>query len=202
MTSRKLAAATAGAAAALIFASTAFAQTAAPAAAVSHGPALAGVCYMSTQEALATSTVGKAVNARMQQLIQQVTAELQPEQTTIQNEAKALQSGAATMDAATRQQRGQAFQTRAEALNNKAAQRQRELEATQQKQLARVLQEMDPIAKQVYQQRRCSILLDRDSVMLGNPSMDLTAAVIAGLNAKIQTLTFNREVIAAQPAAK
>jgi Skp family chaperone for outer membrane proteins len=198
MTSRKLAAGTAGAAAALIFATSAFAQTAAPAAAVSHGPAIAGVCYMSTQEALATSTVGKAVNTRMQQLIQQVTTELQPEQTIVQNEAKALQAAGQSADRA----RVTAFQTRAEALNTKAGQRQRELEATQQKQLARVLQEMDPIAKQVYQQRRCSILLDRDSVMLGNPSMDLTAAVIAGLNAKIQTLTFNREVIAAQPAAK
>jgi Skp family chaperone for outer membrane proteins len=198
MTSRKLVAATAGAAAALIFATTAFAQTAAPAAAVSHGPALAGVCYMSTQEALATSTVGKAVNTRMQQLIQQVTTELQPEQTIVQNEAKALQAAGQSADRA----RVTAFQTRAEALNTKAGQRQRELEATQQKQLARVLQEMDPIAKQVYQQRKCSILLDRDSVMLGNPSMDLTASVVAGLNAKIQTLTFNREVIAAQPAAK
>jgi Skp family chaperone for outer membrane proteins len=203
MTSRKLVAATTGAAAALIFASTAFAQTA-PAAApqVTHGPVLAGICYMSTQEALATSTVGRHVNTRMQQLITQVQSELQPEQAVVQNEAKTLQSAAASLDAATRQQRGAAWQQRADALNNKAALRQRELEATQQKAVARVLQEMDPIAKQLYQQRRCSILLDRDSVMLGNPQMDLTSAVVTGLNGRIQTFAFERERIAQQaPAA-
>lgn len=203
MTSRKLGAVATGAAAALIFASTAMAQTAPAntAAAVTHGTPIAGVCFLSTQEALATSTVGKHVNTRMQQLIQAVNSELQPEQTVIETEAKTLQDGAATMDQATRQSRGAALQTRLTTFQTKAAQRQRELEATQQKALARVLQEMDPIAKQQYQSRRCAILLDRESVMLGNPSMDLTAAVVQGLNAKIQTFAFERERLEDQPAA-
>lgn len=200
MTSRKLGAAVAGATAALIFATTATAQTAQPAAAaVTHGAAIPGVCYLSTQEALATSTVGRHVNTRMQQLIQAVNTELQPEQTAIETEAKNLQS--ASLDQAARQTRGTALQTRLTNFQNKAALRQRELEATQQKALARVLQEMDPIAKQQYQSRRCAILLDRESVMLGNPAMDLTASVVQGLNAKIQTFAFDRERLDQQAAA-
>ena len=204
MTSRKLGAATVGAASALLFATTAFAQTAA-APAVTHGPAIAGVCYLSTQEAIANSTVGKHVNTRMQQLIQAVNTELQPEQTVIENEGKALEAGRSTMDAKTLQTRATAWQTRLTNFQRLSSQRENELQATQQKAVARVLQEMDPVAKSVYQQRRCSILLDRSSVMLGNPAMDLTPAVIQGLNARIQTFAFERERLqqpAATPAAK
>ena len=203
MTSRKLGV-TAGAAA-LLFATTAFAQTATAPAAVTHGPAIAGVCYLSTQEAIANSTVGKHVNTRMQQLLQQVNTELQPEQTVIENEGKALEAGRATMDQATLQTRATAWQTRLTNFQRTAQQREAELEQTQQKAVARVLQEMDPIAKQQYQARRCSVLLDRSSVMLGNPAMDLTPAVIQGLNAKIQTFAFERERLqapAATPAAR
>jgi len=201
MTSRKLAAAATGAAAALMFASTAFAQAAA-APAVTHGAALPGVCYLSTQEALATSTVGKYVGTRMQQLITQVNTELQPEQTAIETEGKTLDAQKATMDQKTLQTRGTAWQTRVQNFQRKGAQRQRELEATQQKAVARVLQEMDPIAKQQYQARKCAILLDRESVLLGNPAMDLTPSVVAGLNGRIQQFTFERERLDAAAAAK
>lgn len=200
MTSRKIAAAGAGAVAALLFATTAFAQTAP--ATVTHGAPITGVCFLSTQEALSTSTVGKHVNTRMQQLIAQVNAELQPEQTVIENEGKAIEAGRATWDQATLQKRAGDWQTRFQTFQRTANQRQRELEATQQKAIARVLQEMDPVAKQVYQTRRCGIMLDRESVMLGNPAMDVTAQVIAGLNARIQTFAFERERLDAQAAAQ
>ena len=201
MMSRKLGAFATGATAALIFATSAFAQAAAPASPpVSHGPALPGVCYLSTQEALATSTVGKYVGTRMQQLIAQVNTELKPEQTAIETEGKTLETSAATMDKTALQTRGAAWQTRVQNFQRKGAQRQRELEATQQKAVARVLQEMDPIAKQQYQARKCSILLDRESVLLGNPAMDLTASVVAGLNGRIQQFAFERENLPAQAA--
>ena len=202
MTSRKLGAAAIGAVAALTFASAASAQTAS-APAVTHGAALTGVCYLSTQEALASSTVGKYVGTRMQQLITQVNTELQPEQTAIETEGKTLDTQRATMNAQTLQTRATAWQTRLQTFQRRGAQRQRELEATQQKAVARVLQEMDPIAKQQYQSRRCSILLDRESVLLGNPAMDLTSAVVSGLNGRIQQFTFERERLdAAAPAAR
>jgi Skp family chaperone for outer membrane proteins len=204
MTSRKLAAATAGSAAAILFATTAFAQTpAAPA--VTHGAAVPGICFLSTQEALASSTVGKHVNTRIQQLAQVVEAELKPEQTIIENESKTLESSRTTMDQATLQKRATDLQTRFGNFQRKAELRRNELAATQQKAVTRVLQEMDPIAKQQYQARRCAILLDRESVMLGNPAMDLTQSVIQGLNARIQTFTIERERLdqqAAAPAAR
>lgn len=200
---RKIVAVGTAAATALLFTGPSFAQTAATPtpAPLTHGAPLTGVCILDAQEAIATSTVGKAVAARMQQLVQQVSAELQPEQTIINNEAKTLESGKATMDQATWQKRATDLQTRGAAFERKANQRQRELEVTNQKAINRVAQEMDPVITSVYQQRRCSLLLDGRSVMAANPAMDITPSVISGLNARIQTFTFEREHLDQQAAA-
>ncbi|HEX6859020.1 MAG TPA: OmpH family outer membrane protein [Caulobacteraceae bacterium] len=198
MTSRKLGA-VASAAAAMIFATTAVAQT--PAASLTHGPALPGVCVLDAQQAIATSTVGKYVDSRMTQLIQQVSTELKPENDTINTEAKTLESTRATMDKAQWEKRATDLSTRGAAFERKANQRQAELERTRSKAIQRVAQEMDPVIVQVYQQRKCSLLLDGRSVMASNPAMDITSSVIAGLNAKIQQFAFEREHLDAQAAA-
>ena len=93
---------------------------------------------------------------------------------------------------------------RANAWQRKGQQRQREVEATEQKQLARVYQELDPAIRQAYQAKSCAILIERESVLLGNPAMDITDAVVTAVDARIKTLTFDRERLdqaaaAAQP---
>jgi Skp family chaperone for outer membrane proteins len=200
MMSRKFGmAATAVAALMLSSGGLAQAQTAgATAAPVTHGPALPGVCVFSSQQAVGTSTVGKYVGTRMQQIIGQVNTELTTERTGIDTDAKALDAQKTTLDKATLQSRAQGLQTRFEAWQTKAAQRQREVEATEQKAFLRVAQEMDPIIKQANQTNHCSILFERDNVILANPAMDLTPAVVAGVNAKIQQFAFDREVLPAQ----
>jgi outer membrane protein len=196
MTSKFLAATVSGLAA-LATASGAFAQ-AAPAAspaapAVTHGPAIAGVCIFSSQRAVGQSAVGKAVDARLKIIISQVNAELTSERTALDNDAKALDAKKATLDQSALEQQAAALQVRANAWQRKGQLRQKEVEATEQKQLGRVYQEMDPAIRQVYQQKTCSILLERESVLLGNPAMDITDGVVAALDARIKTLTFDRE---------
>lgn len=181
---------------ALAIATSASAQTApaAPAApAVSHGPALTGVCIFSSQRAVAQSQVGKAVGARLQTITQQVTAELNGERTALENESKALDAKKATTAQDALEQQAAALQVKANAWQRKGQLRQREVEATEQKALSRVYQELDTPIKQVYQAQKCSILFDRESVMLANPAMDITDAVVTALDARIKTLTFDRE---------
>ena len=68
--------------------------------------------------------------------------------------------------------------------------------------IGRVGQEMEPLIRPVYQQRQCSVLLNRDAIVLGNPAMDITPAVVTALNAKITQFTFDRERLdQQQPAA-
>ena len=77
-------------------ASSALAQTQGPA---NPGPVIPGVCVYFNQQALAQSTVGQAVQARMEQLAQEVQGEIAPYATQLQTEYQALQQGASTMPA-------------------------------------------------------------------------------------------------------
>jgi outer membrane protein len=182
---------------ALAIASSASAQTAAPAApaapAVTHGSVLPGVCIFSYQRAVGQSQVGKAVNARLGTIAQQVNAELSGERTALENESKALDAKKATTAQDALEQQAATLQAKANAWQRKGQLRQKEVEVTEQKALARVSQELDTPIKQVYQAQKCSLLLDRESVMLANPAMDITDAVVAALDARIKTLTFDRE---------
>jgi len=181
---------------ALAIATSASAQTApaAPAApAITHGPTLPGVCIFSYQRAVGQSLVGKAVNARLGTIAQQVTAELSGERTALENESKALDAKKATTAQDALEQQAATLQAKANAWQRKGQLRQKEVEVTEQKALARVSQELDTPIKQVYQAQKCSILLDRESVMLANPAMDVTDAIVAALDARIKTLTFDRE---------
>ena len=193
----KFFAATASGFAALAMASGAFAQAAAPAAAaappVTHGAPIAGVCVFSSQRAVGASLVGKAVDARLKTIIAQVNAELTTERTALDADAKALDAKRATLDQSALEQQASALQVRANAWQRKGQLRQREVEATEQKQLARVYQELDPAIRQAYQAKTCSILIERESVLLGNPAMDITDAVVTAVDARIKTLTFDRE---------
>ena len=194
------------AAVALSAASGAFAQAApaaaAPAApAMTHGPAIPGVCVVSIENAIGASTVGKYVDTRIQQIVAQVNAELTGEKTAIDNDAKALDGRRATLDQNALEQQAAALQVRANALQRKAQLRDREVQATEQKAVGRIGQEMEPLIRQVYQQRQCSLLLQRTAVVIANPAMDLTPSVVTALNAKITQFTFDRERLDQQTGA-
>ena len=181
---------------ALALSTSAMAQTAPAAAAapaITHGAAIPGVCIFSSQRAVAASQVGGAVDARLKIIISQVNAELTSERTAIDNEAKALDAKKATTAQDALEQQAAALQVKANAWQRKGQLRQKEVEATEQKALQRVYQELDPAIKQVYQQRTCGMLVDRESVLLANPAMDITDTVVTALNARIKTLTFDRE---------
>jgi Skp family chaperone for outer membrane proteins len=181
-------------------ASSATAQTAAaPAAAL--GPAIANVCVLSVEGAIATSTVGKYANTQMDSIAKAVSAELSGERNAVETEAKTLDSQKGSLDQATLQSRATALQTKANNLNRKAALREREVGATQQKALTRIGQEMDPVIRQIAQQKQCGLVLSREAVIVANSSMDITPAVVAGLNAKITQFAIARERLDQQPAS-
>jgi outer membrane protein len=175
------------------------AAAATPEPAIAQGPVIPGVCILSVDRAIAQSTVGQYVRTRLQQLAQVVSAELQPEDASLTTDAKAFQAKQATLDATSRQTQGQALQARATAFQQKYELRQREMQATQEKAINRVAQELDPIAQQIYQQRRCSMLINRQGILLANPDMDITTSAITALNAKIQQFPFDREHLDTAP---
>lgn len=208
MTFKAYAAAGCAAAIALSSAPAAFAQApAAPAQPqVVHGAPIAGLCFISVERAVGESTVGKYVNSRLQQLVAQVNAELNAEKGTLDTDAKALDAQRATLDQNTFEQRAAAVQVRANALQRKAQMRDREMQATQEKALGRVGDEMEPMIRQAYQAKGCSMLVNGQVVVLANPAMDITSQVVTALNGKLTQFAFDREHLdqgapAAAPAA-
>ena len=129
-------------------ASAALAQTQGPA---NPGPAIPGVCVYFNQRVLAQSTVGQAVQTRIQ-------------------EAQQLEGT-----------------------------RDNELRYTLAQQRQKISEAIEPLLVAVYQEKGCGIMIDRESVFIMNPAMDVTDTVIQRLNAQLPTLSFNRMPVPAQP---
>ena len=177
-------------------ASSALAQSQGPA---NPGPVIPGVCVYFNQQALAQSTVGQAVQTRMEQLAQEVQGEIAPYAQQLQTEYQALQAGASTIPADQLNQRRQALQQRAQEAQQLEQTRDNELRYTLAEQRKKISEAIEPILVAVYQEKGCGIMIDRESVFVMNPAMDVTPLVIQRLNAALPTLSFNRMPVPAQP---
>jgi len=177
-------------------ASSALAQSQGPA---NPGPVIPGVCVYFNQQALAQSTVGQAVQTRMEQLAQEVQGEIAPYAQQLQTEYAALQQGATTIPADQLTQRRQALQQRAQEAQQLEQTRDGELRYTLGEQRKKISEAIEPILVAVYQEKGCGILVDRESVFIMNPAMDVTPLVIQRLNTALPTVTFNRMPVPAQP---
>lgn len=178
-----------------LVASTAVAQTQGP---QNPGPNIAGVCVYFNQQMLATSTVGQAVQTRMEQLATEVQGELAPYASSIQSEIQALQQGGQAADADG--SRRTALQARIQEAQTLEQTRQDELRYTLGEQRRLISVAVEPLLVAVYQERGCGILIDRESVFILNPAMDVTETVIQRLNTQLPTLSFNRMPVPAQAA--
>jgi outer membrane protein len=169
------------------------AQGAAPASAPPTGPAIPGMCVLSQEAVVFTSTVGKYVATRLQQLNSAAQAEITSDTTTLQADEKAFEAARAGLSQEQLQQRAAALAGRERDLERTVSVRREEMNQTAQKAQARILQEASPIFQQAVHSHNCSIVLSGTGVLVAETSMDITPTVIAGLNAKITQFEFERE---------
>lgn len=161
------------------------------------GAAIPGVCLLSRPAVFATAKVGLAATARLQQLTAQVQAEIATERKPIETDAKAFQAEQAKLSPELRQSRAQALEQRLRAVQQKAALRAKEIDATREKAMARIIVTMQPLVADAYKAKSCGLLIDRAAVLGGNMANDLTPAVIQALDARMPTINFERETLAA-----
>jgi outer membrane protein len=161
------------------------------------GPVIPGICVFHNDRLLGQSTAGQSVLSGMERLLTEVQGELAPYGAALQTEAQALQQGgqAADPDGS----RVRAFRQRAQEAEQLEQTRQQELQYTRQMQIRAIAEAADPILIAVYQERGCGILLDRTSVYVFNPAMDITDTVIQRLNTALPSLSFNRMPVPVQP---
>src|SRR5690606_6154503 len=87
----------------------------------------------------------------------------------------------------------QALQQRIQEAQQLEQTRDVELRYTRAQQINAIATAVDPIVVAVYQERGCGLLLDRESVYVMNPAMDITDTVIERLNAALPSLSFTRQ---------
>ncbi|HWK51939.1 MAG TPA: OmpH family outer membrane protein [Steroidobacter sp.] len=166
------------------------------------GPVVSGTCLLSREAVLENAKVGKAATARLQQLAAQAQEQINNDRKPLDVELEELQKRGNKLDAQERRKREQDISARLDPLRVRAEQLSREIEATRLKAVERISLEAQPVIAKVYKDKGCGLLFDRNLVLGGNFSNDLTAAVVAGLDQRITTLTFEREVLPPQSAAR
>jgi len=175
-------------------ASSAMAQTPArPTAPPLGGPAVPGVCLLSREAIFANAKVGLAATARLKDLTDKAQAEVNDARKPIDTDVAAYRQQAATMTPEQRQAQEQALAARLQPVQARAALLGSEIDATRAKALQRISDEAQPVIASVYKAKGCGLLVDRNTVLGGNLVNDLTAGVVAGLDAKISTITFELE---------
>lgn len=157
------------------------------------GPVVPGVCLLSREAVFANAKVSAAATARLKQIADAAQAEVDAQRKPLEPELKAFETESPKLSAEARAQRQQALATRLKPVQDLASQRSREVEATRAKALQHIADQAQPVIAQVYTQRKCGLLVDRNSVMGGNFTNDLTADVVKALDVKISTIAFERE---------
>lgn len=161
------------------------------------GNAVPGVCMLSREAVFAQSKVGQAASQRLGQLAEQARTQLENQRKPLDTDVKAFQQKAPSLSEADRKQQGEALQQRMQTFRSQAGELDQRIQLTRAKAMQRIGQEAEPIVASVYKSHHCGLLLDRDSVLGGNTTNDLTPGVVQGLDGKITTISFNLEPLPA-----
>lgn len=162
-------------------------------ASVLGGPVVPGVCLLSREAVFTNAQVGKGANEKLQQLTRDAQAEIGREQSQLDPELERLGLRKPGLQDAQLTEPQRAGLQKLQALQQKAAERSRQIEAARAKILQRISEEAQPLIAQVYAKHNCGLLLNRASVLGGNLSNDLTAEVVQALDAKLTTLPVTLE---------
>jgi outer membrane protein len=178
-----------------------------PAAAQAQALAPAVVAVVDTQRILSQCTACVAANQQLQtqrqqieQRAQQLGQPLQTEQTAIQTAINAIPQGGQP-DAAL-QQRIRTFQTSQETAQRELAGRQDQLRRNGAYVLQQLEAPLNTAITQIMQQRGATIAMDRGATLAINPSVEITDAVLAAVNAAVTSVNVNAPPPQQQPAAQ
>jgi len=142
----------------------------------------------------ATALQGQVATLRSRQ--QQLTTSLQGEGTAIQTAVNAL-NGKAPDAALTARIR--ALQTRQDAANQELQRQQQQIQRNQ----AYIQQQIDaklvPVIDQVMQRRGANLVIEAGASLRAGPGLDVTADVLAGLNAALPSLATTAPAAATPP---
>lgn len=159
------------------------------------GNPVPGVCLLSRAAVFVQAKVGQAASTRLNQLADQARTQLANERKPIDADIQSFQQKAPNLTEEQRKSQGAALNARMQAFEAKAGELSEQIQATRGKAMERIGVEAQPIVAQLYKSHNCGLLFNRDSVLSGNMTNDLTPGVVEGLDRKMTTITFNLEPV-------
>lgn len=160
---------------------------------INEGKPVAGVCLISREAVFAQSKVGQAANKRLQQLGETQRTQLTNEQKPLEAQVRSFQQKEASLSEAERKKQGSALQDRVQMFKAQVGAVSQRIQLTRTKVMQRIGHEAQPVIASAYTAHQCGLLLNRDTVLAGNMTNDLTPDVIKGLDGKITTMSFQLE---------
>lgn len=163
------------------------------------GNAVPGVCMLSREAVFVQSKVGQAASQRLNQLGSQARTQLENQGKPLQTDLQSFQQKAASLSEAQRKEQGEALQMRMQGFQQQQTQLNDRVQLTAAKARQTISQTAEPIVADAYKSHKCGLLLNRDAVLGGNVSNDLTTEVIQGLDRKLTTIDFPLEQLPRNP---
>ncbi|OOG50949.1 OmpH family outer membrane protein [Rhodanobacter sp. C01] len=158
-----------------------------------QGNPVPGVCLLSREAVFAQAKVGQAASQQLSQLADQARSQLASERKPLDADVQSFQQKEPSMSEAQRKEQGAALQQRMQTLQTQADNLNERIQLTRAKAMQSIGQAAEPIVAGSYGSHHCGLLLNRDSVLAGNMSNDLTSDVVQGLDRKITTIALSLE---------
>lgn len=158
-----------------------------------EGKAVTGMCFLSREAIFAQAKVGEAARQRLNQLAEQAKSQLNAQRAPLDADVKSFQDKAPSLSEAQRNSQGEALKKRVDAFQAQAGQVSQRVQLTRAKAMETIGAQAQPIVNSLYKSHQCGVLLNRDAVLAGNMTNDLTAGVVQGLDQKVTTISFNLE---------
>jgi outer membrane protein len=183
----------------------AFAQTpvpapapaAAPAARPAPTPVLSQVVVFDLQGVIAQSDAGKDMAQKVNAIATAMRNELEPEARTLEADRQRLPQTPAAQLQATEE----ALRRRLQAFAQKQERLAAELQLTRDNAFNAYLNELNPLLVQAMTARNALVVLESGSTYANVPGVDISADLVARLNAKTRTINVTRATLPAQGAA-
>jgi Skp family chaperone for outer membrane proteins len=184
--------------AALLSSVSTLAQTTAPAPALAISPAR--VALVARESLILASTAGKAAFADLEARLSTLKTEADAQGRALKAEEDALIKQRDVVDAAAFDVRVKAFQDKGQRLQNDFGKRENDIRNLRQYVVQQIDAAVFPIIKEEMEARSANIAMDSATTMLAAPSIDITSAVMAKLNARFPKANMVLPARAAAPA--
>jgi outer membrane protein len=138
---------------------------------------------------LQMSKAGQDIGRQVQTYAQTVRAQLEPQARALRAEADSIRGQASSLSAEDREKRVAAFESKQQAFQQIAAQKDAAVKQAVAKAQGVLSQKMGPILKQIMQERHANLIVDKQAVVFGSDStLDVSPEAVKRLDAAISTV--------------